>query len=65
MAAPNGCCACRSGSRVRSSLDLYRSREEITLSVGPYRRNIVLPHELQDLEITSAKFEEKISQYSL
>ncbi len=43
----------------KEQLDLYRSRDEITLSVGPYRRNIVLPDELQDLEITSAKFENK------
>ncbi len=43
----------------KEQLDLYRSRDEITLSVGPYRRNIVLPSELQDLEITSARFEDK------
>lgn len=43
----------------KEQLDLYRSRDEITLSVGPYRRNIVLPAELQDLTITSAKFEDK------
>ncbi len=43
----------------KEQLDLFRSRDEITLSVGPYRRNIVLPDELQELEITSAKFEEK------
>jgi len=42
----------------KEQLDLYRSREEITLSVGPYRRNIVLPAELQNLDITSAKFEQ-------
>ncbi|MCY3798861.1 MAG: ArsA family ATPase, partial [Chloroflexi bacterium] len=47
------------GFAQKEQLDLYRSREEITLSVGPYRRNIVLPDELQHLEITSAKFEEK------
>lgn len=43
----------------KEQLDLYRSRDEITLSVGPYRRNIVLPAELQNLTITSAKFEDK------
>ncbi len=43
----------------KEQLDLFRSRDEITLSVGPYRRNIVLPDELQELEITSAKFEDK------
>ncbi|HRE49449.1 MAG TPA: TRC40/GET3/ArsA family transport-energizing ATPase, partial [Aggregatilineales bacterium] len=30
----------------RDDLDLYRSADEITLRVGPYRRNIVLPHAL-------------------
>ncbi len=43
----------------KEQLDLYRSRDEITLSVGPYRRNIVLPDELHQLEITSARFEDK------
>jgi arsenite/tail-anchored protein-transporting ATPase len=28
------------------------------LRVGPYRRNIVLPHTLWDLEIADAKFED-------
>lgn len=47
------------GFAKREDLDLYRSRDEISLSVGPYRRNIVLPDELQSLEITSAKFEDQ------
>lgn len=42
----------------KSDLDLYRSRDELTLRVGPYRRNIVLPYALWDLEIADAKFEE-------
>ena len=42
----------------KKDLDLYRSRDELTLRVGPYRRNIVLPHTLWDLEITDARFEE-------
>jgi arsenite/tail-anchored protein-transporting ATPase len=42
----------------RRDLDLYRSADELTLRVGPYRRNIVLPHALWDLEIGDAKFEE-------
>jgi arsenite/tail-anchored protein-transporting ATPase len=42
----------------KDDLDLYRSRDELTLRVGPYRRNIVLPHALWDLEIADAKFEE-------
>jgi hypothetical protein len=39
-------------------MDLYRSRDELTLRVGPYRRNIVLPYALWDLEIGDARFEE-------
>jgi len=41
----------------KSDLDLYRSADELTLRVGPYRRNIVLPHALWKLEIEDAKFE--------
>ncbi len=42
----------------KQDLDLYRSRDELTLRVGPYRRNIVLPYALWDLEIADARFEE-------
>lgn len=42
----------------KKDLDLYRSRDELTLRVGPYRRNIVLPHSLWDLEIADAKFDQ-------
>ncbi len=42
----------------RKDVDLYRSRDEITLRVGPYRRNIVLPYTLWDMEIADAKFED-------
>ena len=42
----------------KDDLDLYRSRDEITLRVGPYRRNIVLPYALWDLEIADARFDE-------
>lgn len=41
----------------KDDMDLYRSRDELTLRVGPYRRNIVLPYALWDLEIADAKFE--------
>ncbi len=41
----------------KEDLDLYRSRDELTLRVGPYRRNIVLPYALWDLEIADARFE--------
>ncbi|NDJ61712.1 MAG: TRC40/GET3/ArsA family transport-energizing ATPase [Chloroflexi bacterium] len=42
----------------KADLDIYRSRDELTLRVGPYRRNIVLPHSLWDLEIADARFEQ-------
>jgi arsenite-transporting ATPase len=42
----------------KDDMDLYRSRDELTLRVGPYRRNIVLPYALWDLEIEDARFEE-------
>ncbi len=42
----------------KKDLDIYRSRDELTLRVGPYRRNIVLPFALWDLEIADAKFEQ-------
>ncbi len=42
----------------KQDMDMYRSRDEITLRVGPYRRNIVLPYALWDLEIADARFEQ-------
>jgi arsenite/tail-anchored protein-transporting ATPase len=42
----------------KDDLDVYRSADELTLRVGPYRRNIVLPYALWNLEIGDAKFEE-------
>ncbi|MBL8161863.1 MAG: ArsA family ATPase [Anaerolineae bacterium] len=42
----------------KDDMDLYRSRDELTLRVGPYRRNIVLPYALWNLEIEDARFEE-------
>jgi arsenite-transporting ATPase len=42
----------------KQDLDMYRSRDELTLRVGPYRRNIVLPYSLWNLEIAGAKFED-------
>lgn len=39
----------------KSAIDLYRSTDEITLMVGNYRRNIVLPRALWNLEVTSAR----------
>lgn len=40
----------------KGDVDMYRSRDEITLRVGPYRRNIILPAMVHDLEL-EAKFE--------
>lgn len=48
------------GFAEKKDVDLYRSRDEITLRVGPYRRNIVLPPALHNLEITNAQH---IDQY--
>jgi arsenite/tail-anchored protein-transporting ATPase len=42
----------------KEDLDLYRSADELTLRVGPYRRNIVLPYALWHLEIDHARFEQ-------
>ena len=44
------------GFAVKGDVDMYRSRDEITLRVGPYRRNIILPAMVHDLEL-EAKFE--------
>jgi len=42
----------------KSDLDLYRSADELTLRVGPYRRNIVLPYALWKLDVKNARFEQ-------
>src|SRR5690606_18949338 len=42
----------------KGDLDLYRSADELTLRVGPYRRNIVLPYALWNLDIENARFEQ-------
>src|SRR5574341_345856 len=44
----------------RSQIDLYRSSDELTLSVGSYRRNIALPRVLWPLEVASAKLDNGI-----
>lgn len=44
------------GFAEKSDVDMYRSRDEITLRVGPYRRNIILPAMVHELEL-EAKFE--------
>ena len=40
----------------KSDLDVYRSADELTVRVGAYRRNIILPGALWKLEIGGAKF---------
>ena len=42
----------------KTDVDLYRAPDELTLSVGAYRRNIVLPRALWPLEVDSARFRE-------
>jgi arsenite-transporting ATPase len=39
-----------------ADMDVFRSADELTLRVGPYRRNIILPSALWKLEIGEAKF---------
>ena len=40
----------------KQDMDMYRSADELTVRVGPYRRNIVLPHTLWKYEIGGASF---------
>ncbi len=40
----------------KEDLDLYRAADEITLRVGNFRRNVVLPYALRNLEIKDAVF---------
>lgn len=40
----------------KDDMDVYRSADELTVRVGPYRRNIVLPHTLWKFEIGKASF---------
>lgn len=42
----------------RDELDLHRTRDELTLQVGRWRRSFVLPHALAGLEIETARFED-------
>lgn len=39
----------------KAKIDLYRATDELTLGVGSYRRNIVLPRVLWPLEVESAR----------
>jgi arsenite-transporting ATPase len=44
----------------RANVDLYRAPDELTLSVGAYRRNIALPRIVWPLEVESAKLKDGI-----
>ncbi|GAB4467700.1 MAG: ArsA family ATPase [Anaerolineae bacterium] len=44
----------------KGKIDLYRATDELTLSVGTYSRNIVLPRLLWPLEVVSARLDEGI-----
>ena len=46
------------GFATKEEVEMHRSRDELTLRVGPYRRNIVLPAALHDLEIAYARYED-------
>lgn len=41
----------------RENINLSRRGDELLIELGPYRRNIVLPHVLTPLEVESASFE--------
>ena len=40
----------------RKGLDIYRKGDELYVRVGSYKRNLVLPHALQRLEVKQARF---------
>ena len=42
----------------KTDMDLYHASDELTLRVGPYRRNIVLPYALWQMKVNSARFEQ-------
>jgi arsenite-transporting ATPase len=44
----------------KEDMDVFRSADELTLRVGPYRRNIVLPYSLHQMEIEGAHFDEAV-----
>jgi arsenite-transporting ATPase len=43
----------------REDLDIYRKGDEIYVRVGSYKRNLILPHALQRLDIRQARFVEE------
>ena len=42
----------------RSDLDVFRKADELYISVGSYKRNLILPQTLQRLEVQEANFED-------
>jgi arsenite-transporting ATPase len=48
------------GFAEKEKLDLFRAPDELTLTVGSYRRNLALPRALWPLEVASAKLNEGI-----
>jgi arsenite-transporting ATPase len=42
----------------KADLDVFRKGEELFVRVGPYKRNLVLPHTLQRLDVKEASFVE-------
>jgi arsenite-transporting ATPase len=43
----------------RDDLDIYRKGDELYVRVGAYKRNLILPHALQRLDIRQARFVEE------
>jgi len=42
----------------RTDLDVFRKADELYVKVGPYKRNLILPHTLQRLDVQEANFVE-------
>ena len=42
----------------REDLDVFRKADELFIRVGPYKRNLILPHTLQRLDVKEANFVE-------
>jgi arsenite-transporting ATPase len=40
----------------RGSLDVYRKGDDLYVRIGSHKRNLVLPHALQRLEVKQARF---------
>jgi arsenite-transporting ATPase len=40
----------------RGDLDVFRKADELYIRVGPYKRNLILPHTLQRLDVQGAEF---------